>query len=234
VAPDDTLVYHVGLDPYMPQKNVRKPYVENGYYHIYNRGVNKELIFHDESDYRMFLFFVKLYLIPPEDALEQLANHHFPHPRHLENFSQQLTVVAFCLMPNHLHFLLHQTESRTIVGFMHALTTRYSMYFNKKYERVGPVFQGNYKGILVDRDEYLLHLSRYIHRNPEKYMTYQFSSYSWYLRNFKNDWFDPTSVLNFFSQRSIYIPKNSASYQSFVSNYDKGCSENLKPLLLEA
>ncbi|MFA6421603.1 MAG: transposase [Patescibacteria group bacterium] len=181
----------------------------------------------------MFLFIVKLYLIPPEEALRQLSNNHFPHPRHLENFHKQLTVVAFCLMPNHFHFLLHQTDQKTIINFMHALSTKYSMYFNKKYARVGPMFQGAYKGILIENDMYLLYLSSYIHRNPTKYVSYPFSSYSWFLKKLRNDWFDPGAILDFFSQRSIFIPKTSASYQSFVSSYDGECDDNLKPLTFE-
>ena len=75
-------------------------------------------------------------------------------------------ILAWCLMPNHYHLLLRQRKENGIVLFMQKLGTGYTNYFNQKYHRVGPLFQGKFKAILVENDNYLTHLSRYIHLNP--------------------------------------------------------------------
>lgn len=232
----------------MPAKNSIKLYVKNGFYHIYNRGNNKAPIFFDEADYKMFLFFVKLYLIKPEDSM-QLMLERFPKAIHIpKNFHKEITIVAFCLMPNHFHLLIKQTEPRTIEGFMRALSIRYAMYSKKKYDRTGHLFQDRYKGILITHDSYLLHLSRYIHLNPidldqnkvrlgeswSSYEDYPFSSYRWYIKNKIFNWFDPSPVLSFFASRPIWIGRHILSYQSFVSNYKKALPKALQRILLDS
>jgi len=69
-------------------------------------------------------------------------------------------------MENHFHLILKQISRDAITTFMRCIMNSYTKYFNKKYERVGPLFQGKFKALLVDKDEYLLHLTRYIHLNP--------------------------------------------------------------------
>lgn len=123
-------------------------------------------------------------------------------------------------MPNHFHLLIKQKDATGIDQFMNSLCTRYSMYFNKKYHRVGHLFQGVYKGVLVETDEQLHHLSRYIHRNPlpllqgQALRSYPYSSYSTYL--YKNDtkWLYPGFILDNFSPRGVN------SYEYFVEGKD--------------
>ena len=79
-----------------------------------------------------------------------------------------MSILAFCLISNHYHLLLLQRRDEGITKFMRKLGTGYVNYFNLKYKRVGPLFQGRFKAILVDKDEYLLHLINYIHANPLK------------------------------------------------------------------
>ena len=69
-------------------------------------------------------------------------------------------------MPNHFHLIIKQTEANNIDSFLNSLATPYVIYFNHKYHRVGPLFQGVYKGVLIESDEQLLHVSRYVHLNP--------------------------------------------------------------------
>lgn len=136
-------------------------------------------------------------------------------------------------MPNHFHVLVEQAETRAIEKLMRAILVKYAMYFNKKYSRTGHLFEGVYKGILIGNEAYLLHLSRYIHRNPESYVNYPYSSYQWYIRGICNEWFDPKPVLTYFQTRTIFLPTNILSYQSFVDSFDKNYSDNLKRLLLD-
>lgn len=235
------------LPTYMPAKNSIKTYVKNGYYHLYNRGVNKAPIFFEESDYRMFLYLLKLYLSDPVESKKLLINSSSNFIYTPKNFYKEITLIAFVLMPNHFHFLVKQSDSRSIESFMRAFIIKYVLYIKKKYDRVGPLFQGSYKGVRVTSDAYLLHLSRYIHRNPidldarvscfekqwHSYTDYPFSSYRWYLQKTHVKWFDPSVILNFFSAKPVWLTKNTLSYQSFVDRYQKGYSNSLKNMLID-
>lgn len=160
----------------MPAKNTIKEFVAGGYYHLYNRGVEKQKIFRDRQDYGVFLSYLKTYLEPKDEKtlratiMSEAASWREKDKAskllRLNNFYEDLTVLSYCLMPNHFHFLVHQKAEDTIDRFTNSLGTRYTMYFNKKYKRVGPMFQNVYKAALVGSDEQLLHLTRYIHRNP--------------------------------------------------------------------
>lgn len=117
---------------------------QNAFYHVFNRGINKQEIFISENDYQYFLF--KL---------------------HKQKEKYDFSVYAYCLMPNHFHLSI-QTRKIPISKIMSSLSTSYSMYFNKKFHHFGPVFQNRFKSILVENDGYFLELSRYIYLNPVK------------------------------------------------------------------
>ncbi len=117
---------------------------QNAFYHVFNRGINKQDIFLADEDYEFFLS--KLY------ALRRKYDH---------------SIYAMCLMPNHFHISV-QTRKTPISKIMSSLTTSYSMYFNHKYQHFGPVFQNRFKSILIENDSYFLELSRYIYLNPVK------------------------------------------------------------------
>lgn len=215
----------------MPAKNSIKTYTENGYYHLYNRGVEKRIIFEDEQDYAVFLSYLKTYLLPKnEDELRQkLADPTINYKEkeniikllRLNNFANEIILISYCLMPNHFHFLVKQTSANGIDRFMNSLCTRYSMYFNRKHKRVGGLYQDVYKAVIVVSDEQLLHLTRYIHRNPvypgtkgdalRAQIISQPSSYPEYLEHKKTEWVHPDEVLGFFSKTNP-----SLSYQTFV------------------
>lgn len=214
----------------MPAKNRIKQYEEHSFYHLYNRGVEKRLIFLDQQDFSVYLSYLKTYLEPKDiPALTTiLANPNSSSKEkdaasrllRLNNFSDILTLFSFCLMPNHFHFLIKQTEINTIDVFMNSMSTRYSMYFNKKYKRVGPLFQGVYKAVLVSTDEQLFYLTRYIHRNPFKLIPkgqalqgYPYSSYPFYIKNTKLSWLHKKDILALYSQ-------NEDSYKNFVEDTD--------------
>ena len=89
------------------------------------------------------------------------------------------------------------------------------MYFNKKYERVGSLFQGVFKAVDIDNENYFLWVSRYIHRNPENFRSYQYSSYDDYLGKRQTSWLDTKIILDIFSSSESKKVKN---YQSFVES----------------
>ncbi len=145
--------------------------LEQGYYyHIYNRGNNKEKLFIDHADY---LYFLKLF----RKYIHEITN-----------------IYCFCLIPNHFHFLIRIRELGEITSY--ELRTKpfsqsfsnyfnaYTKYFNSKYGRTGSLFQKNFRRKRVDNEIYLKYLIHYIHTNPvhheicEDFRYYQYSSYN--------------------------------------------------------
>ena len=219
----------------MPAKNSRKTYVENGYYHIYNRGVEKRIIFLDQQDYSVFLSYLKDYLLPKneKELYERLSDPQISSKEkdkvlkllHLNNFGQEITLLAYCLMPNHFHFFVKQKNIEAIDNFMNSLATRYTMYFNRKYKRVGHLYQGVYKAVLINNEAQFLHLSRYIHKQALD-LKNQPCSYPEYMGSRQTLWIKPDEVLNYFSRTNP-----SSSYQNFVEQPEE--NEKLKDLTLE-
>lgn len=212
----------------MPAKNLIKLYEEGGYYHIYNRGVEKRTIFEDSDDYKKFIGFLKTYLSAPKsrdltlrDTQRTGAPLIVPPSRVLKNYNDQIDLIAYCLMPNHFHLLIKQRTERGMAKFMQSLMTKYSMYFNKRYHRVGSLFQGAYKTVKIESEQQLKYVSKYIHRNPlpdqptrshlEVLGDYQYSSYGNYIGHYSQVWLKPDDVLHSFSQTAGYL-----SYKSFV------------------
>ncbi|MEK7569136.1 MAG: transposase [Patescibacteria group bacterium] len=135
------------------------------FYHIYNRGTEKRRIFLDKSDYRRFEKL--LYLCNSENGVvfrDIPIGEAYEHDRG----DTIVDVGAYCLMPNHFHLLLHEKIEGGISLFMQKVLTAYSTYFNKKYGRTGSLFEGVFKAVHVDTDEYLRYLFSYIHLNPVK------------------------------------------------------------------
>lgn len=206
----------------MPAKNRIKQYLKHGYYHLYNRGTEKRIIFLDRQDYNVFLRYLDEYLLPRDEKklAEKLSNPTLS-PREkeeilkllrLNNFHDEITVLAYCLMPNHFHFFVKQKSAGAIDKFMNSLGTRYTMYFNKKYKRVGSLYQGVYKAVLIHNEEQFLHLSRYIHQQA---IPHQPCSYQNYLSKIKTEWVYPQEILNYFSKTNPNL-----SYQAFMGKKD--------------
>lgn len=142
--------------------------MEGEYYHIYNRGNDKRVIFHDEKDYD---YFIKLLLIAnSKDSfnIARLSRNKNNHLFDLEIKKKIVSVGAYVLMPNHFHILITQKEKDGISKFMQKLCTGYAMYYNKKYKRTGSLFEGKFKSQYVDTDRYLKYIFSYIHLNPIK------------------------------------------------------------------
>ncbi len=136
------------------------------YYHVYNRGVEKRIIFNNEYDYQRFLLL--LLLVNDEKSVDvQLLSRDYSI---LELISQKrkpiVSVISFCLMHNHYHLILKETSEAGISKFMHKLGTGYTLYFNAKNNRSGSLFQGTYKAKHAEDDRYLKYLFEYIHLNP--------------------------------------------------------------------
>ena len=126
----------------MPRRNA---FSKDRYFHVYNRGANRDPIFFSQENYLYCLRLIKKHAI-----------------------TYQITLIAYCLMPNHYHFLLRQDGDIPISKFINVLFNAYVQAVNWQRHRSGTLFEGRFKHKLVDRDEYLIHLCRYIHANPVK------------------------------------------------------------------
>ena len=134
---------------------------ENGqYYHVYNRGTDGRKIFDEKFDVDRFLLSMKLFNTKdsPGSVYEQSFNQDQPYRAELVEF------IAYCLNPNHFHFLVQQKRANGISLFMQRLGG-YVTYYNLRHKRKGGLFQGKFKAKLIDDNDYLLHLSAYINLN---------------------------------------------------------------------
>ena len=198
----------------MPSRNVVREFAEHQYYHVYNRGVEKRVIFCDEQDYRVFLGLLKRYLGVEEDKKKKYTENRHTFPK----ISHEVRVLSYCLMPNHFHLLLYQVTKDGVHKLMRRVATSYVMYFNNRYDRVGRLFQGPYKASLVNNDGYLQHISRYIHLNPDDYKHWPYSSYSYFAREkTAPNWLDRDTVLSMFYSRQEYL--------DFVDDYTSARNE---------
>ena len=183
---------------------------ENIFSHIYNRGNRKENIFLDDDDFSFFLLRLKQNLYP-----------HIEKPQRMKCFPENsFSLLCYILIPNHFHFIIRQNGDIPVSKLMLKLTTSYSIHFNKKYEKVGHVFQGEFKQKPVENDSYLMWLSAYIHQNPRLHKitndaeSYKWSSYQEYLKPAVPDKICDTGLI-------LGLFENPPSYQKFVEeNYN--------------
>ena len=205
----------------------------NNYYHIYNRGVEKRSIFIGKRDYQQFLLAMDFYRKNPLPAKLSDFKRGIEKIKMIENQIELIQIFSYCLMPNHFHFLLKQNVHGGITDFLRKFTNSYTRYFNTKYDRIGPLFQGTFKAKLIETDAYLLHVSKYIHRNPLKLSnrnlhSYPYSSYMYYLSKDKHPFCDTEFILSYFSKTNANL-----GYSSFVEETE---IENpaIYPLLIDS
>jgi len=175
------------------------------YYHIYNRGAGRGLLFFNPGNYEYCLRLVK---------------------KHHESYG--VALIAYCLMPNHYHFLLRQESDQPLSKFINVLFNAYVQAVNKQQQRSGTLFEGRFRHVWVDREEYLMHLCRYIHLNPVKAS----------LVSKPEDW-PYSNYLEWIGQRAgtlkdkVFIRSRfpmSESYHSFVADWQ---SEEISRDLIE-
>lgn len=205
----------------MASRNTIRYFDSEAMYHVYNRGVNKQIIYSDERDYAVFLSFLKYALLPDSELKKHeiidkdIVSIAKRFNLRRERFSDRIELVAFCLMPNHFHLLLYQHDKDAITALMRSVATGYAVYYNKRHNRVGSLFQGKYKACRINSDSYWTHISRYIHLNPidldEDYTTYPYSSYKFFMGDNNAEWVRQDRAMGEF--------KDSAEYAEFVKDY---------------
>lgn len=190
------------------------PFSVDEWYHCYNRGVDRRIVFEDSRDYRRFL--EALYLSNAEETDARGTFQHLSHKEimDLPRSSPIVSIGAYCLMPNHFHLLIKEIASNGISRFMHRLGTSYTMYFNIKKERTGNLFGKPFKAKHIADDNYLARIVQYIHLNPvelferkwkegtvndihtlgEQLHAYPYSSLAAYSRNAPNSIIDSLEI----------------------------------------
>jgi len=138
---------------------------EGEFYHIYNRGNNKNAIFLDNNDQKRFQKL--LYICNSKTPVVFKTVQGMPLDK-IDRGETLVDIGAYCPMPNHFHILVKEKTNNGISKFMEKLSTAYSMYFNKKHERTGKLFEGRFQAKHIQKDEYLRYLFSYIHLNPVK------------------------------------------------------------------
>ena len=217
----------------------KDPFVTGEYYHIYNRGIDKRIIFKSKKDYERFIML--LYLANSDDSfrLDNILNKQhktFGEALVLDKDEPLVSIGAWCLMTNHFHLLIRQEVDGGVTKFMRKLGVGYSMFFNIKYQRKGALFGGLFKSKLIGVDDnYMRQLFGYIHINPleiefpewkdkinkssvninmKKFLeSYQYSSYLDYIGEdrIEKNIINPKNFPDYF--------QNSQSFQDFIENY---------------
>jgi len=207
---------------------IRKvPLVTGEYYHVLNKSVGGAAVFRNQREYAQMLSLIKYYQY-------QSATISYSQMVYLRKFDKILdnkwardvlkddgkwvNIIAYCLMPTHIHFLIQQKEDGGIKEFMRRIQSSYACYFNRRNKRKGPLWIGRFKGILIKDDSQLLHVTRYIHLNPttaglvENPEDWKYSSYQMYInRRLDGNHFiqvettlDPIEYKNFVMKRRDY------------------------------
>ena len=147
------------------------PLIIEEYYHVFGRGVDKRQIFMDSRDYYRFLQGMEEFNAAKpigsifENSFRKREVQLGRGASKLKKRDKLVDFICYCLNQNHYHFLLKQVADKGIEKFMHRLCTGFSKYFNIKHQRSGALFQGPFKAVHVDTNEYLLHASAYINLN---------------------------------------------------------------------
>ena len=151
--------------------------VSGEYYHVFNRGVAKQVTFANKPDYERALLTLEYYrFVNPPLKLSKFKDLSMEDKSKIELELRQkndrlVDILSFVIMPNHFHFLLKQNVDGGISRYVSQFTNSYTRYFNTKNNRVGPMFQGVFKSVQVESSEQLVHLSRYIHLNLNPYVS---------------------------------------------------------------
>ena len=217
----------------------KDPFITGEYYHIYNRGIDKRVIFKSKNDYERFMMLLYICNSTKEQSfrLDNLINQQhkiFNEIMILDREKPLVSIGAWCLMSNHFHVIVRQEVDGGITKFMRKVGVGYSMFFNIKYQRRGALFGGLFKSKLIGVDDnYMRHMFAYIHLNSldiefsgwkdnlnkssiemKKFLeSYKYSSYQDYIGEdrIEKSIIKPENFPDYF--------RNSESFKDFVENY---------------
>lgn len=196
------------------------PITVNQTYHVFNRSIAKQPIFLTNQDYQRALDTLVFYSYLDtkirfsyfKRLSESLKNNFTDNLR--RNGQKQVEILAFCFMPNHIHLLIKEVKEKGISTFMSNLQNSYAKYFNVRTDRDGSLFKTMFKATLIETDDQLIHVARYIHLNPvtafilrdiTQLENYPWSSFSIYIGKSNLDILNKDTILNFFTSIKEFI-----------------------------
>ncbi len=142
-------------------------------YHIYTKSIAKYKIFNNDSEFLRMMNVIRYYqkanpVIKFSDFIKSAeVKQNYPNiDISIPEEEKLIEIIAYCFMPTHIHLILKQLKKNGVSIFMGKALNSYTRYFNIKHKRKGPLWEGKFKNILIENDEQLLHLTRYIHLNP--------------------------------------------------------------------
>ena len=202
----------------------KEPLVINEIYHIFTRSIADFQIFNENSGFFRMQQLIKYYKVDNTAKFSDFISFKIVQKEGFNNVLEAISkdkdkfvqIIAYCIMPTHLHFVLKQLIKNGIAKYMKDILNSYTRYFNVKHQRKGPLWESRFKSVLVDSDEQLLHLTRYIHLNPttakliDRPEKWDFSSY----KEFLNKTVNPESICKFDDILEI----KPLSYRKFVND----------------
>lgn len=210
--------------------SIRKVPLKNEiFYHIFSRSIAKFEIFNDTDDYLRFFEILDLYRFlefkykySQFNALSEKEKDNV-----LSNLSQEkvlIDIVAYCIMPTHFHLILKQIVDNGISKYIGKALNSYTRYFNLRHHRTGPLWEGKFKNVLIEDDDQILHLTRYIHLNPtsaglvKKPNDWAFSSYQEFINpNLNGKICNHKEIINLSPKQYQKFTLDRQSYQKDLS-----------------
>ncbi len=210
--------------------------VANEVYHVFTKSIAGYKIFNSENDFLRMIETMQFYSIdnpPCRFSWYAEKGDKAAIPDLLQDGNKLIDIAAYCLMPTHVHLVLVPLKENGVSKFMNVVLKSYSKYFNVKHRRKGPLWEGRFKNVLVESDEQLLHLTRYVHLNPvsacivDNPMDWRFSSYREYVGSYEES--------KRLCRYRNYLEFEEAVYRKFVEEYieEQRLLEKIKHIILE-
>ncbi len=213
------------------------PLLDGKIYHIFTRSIAGFEIFRNKSDYDRIRNLLKYYMIknPPFrfSLFMELKDREDVYKKQLSEKEKLVEIIAYCIMPTHIHLILRQLKEKGISVFMGNVLNSYTRYFNIKTERRGPLWESRFRNVEVSSEEQLLHLTRYIHLNPvTAYLSdepheWRFSSYKEFLEESEDE-----EKICTYSEFLNIVPSEYREFVSSRKDYQKELAR-IKDLCLE-
>ncbi len=207
---------------------------EPAYYLVQNTGIDNTHIFKDLEDFQKFVSYLKGYISPIESSnnSKQIftinGKTFYGKPHQPKNYHKKIEVLAYSLTSINFKLLIKENEDKSIERLIRSLCTRYSMYYNKKYKRSGPVFQGPYKSEAINSNEKLLEMSLKINNS-----NIEFSSYKNYKETKENDWLNINDLFSKFPEYNNLLPNSDSKAQLVRINLSSDTNNELPQEIIQ-
>lgn len=153
----------------MPSKFIVRNFIPDSVYHIYNKSIESKNLFIDDKDYNFFKIYLFIYTRPIDEISDKLPD--VPKRLYSKNLSNEIELAGYSLMPNHFHLILKENKKGGISKLMKQMSNAYTLYYNQKYKKTGPLFNGRFKAVSIPNDLFPS-LLRVIHTEPTNFSSF--------------------------------------------------------------